>query len=402
MLSAFFHYSIKVEMAAHRPFMLERYFAEYEFNTKYLLCCSDPEALLMKDLVEMADDECRSEWENLSLCYTESKGHPTLRREVANMYDNIDPDDVLVYVPNEAIFVAMKCLPSYVSDVSSIQDVHVIVTFPTYQSLYENLRAAQCELSYWRVDFTENGWHFDVDKLESMITKDTKILVVNFPHNPTGFVPSLSEWMRIIDICKKNNIVLFSDEMYRLSNHDGSVPLPSASSLYDNAISLSGLSKTFGLPGLRIGWLCSKNTELMKMCEAFKDYTTICSPAPCEILSIIALRNKTKIIHNTVVLMQNNLDILESFFNEYPHLFEWHRPSACTTGFLKLKGKALEVADGGATGFCKFILDKSQVLLLPGAKYEFDDIYVRVGYGRKNLPEAVEALRKGVKQLMNN
>ena len=84
--------------------------------------------------------------------------------------------------------------------------------------------------------------------------------MINFPHNPTGFLPSEEEFLELIDICRKKNIFLFSDEMYRLTNNDGSSAYPSAAQVYDNAISLFGVSKTFGLPGLRIGWMASQNT----------------------------------------------------------------------------------------------------------------------------------------------
>ena len=280
----------------------------------------------------------------------------------------------------------------------NLKKPHVVATFPAYQSLYDNLKSFGCDVSLWTVQSEDSCWKFRLDDFRSLLREDTKIVVVNFPHNPTGFLPTDEEWLEIINICKERNIYLFSDEMYRLTNHDGSKPYPSACTLYDNAIALFGLSKTFGLPGLRVGWLCTKNETVMKAIAEFKDYITICSSAPAEILAIIALRNKDHLIQKVMDVIQQNLKCADEFFKEFPHVFEWRKPRACTTGFVKLKGWALKMGDGGAEGFCKALREEANVLLLPSNLYDFPDEYVRFGFGRKNLPEVLPILKDFVKK----
>ena len=216
--------------------------------------------------------------------------------------------------------------------------------------------------------------------------------MVNFPHNPTGYIPSHETWLEIINICKERDILLFSDEMYRFTNNDGTPPYPSACSLYANSITLFGLSKTFGLPGLRIGWLCTKNKTLMQSIAELKDYITICSSAPSEILSIIALRNNKTLVQRTMDTIETNLEAADAFFRKHSNLFDWHRPSACTTTFVRLKQPLLEIGGGTACGVADVIRQEAEVLLVPGAMYDYSDEYVRIGFGRTNFKEALEAL----------
>ncbi|XP_013418306.1 uncharacterized protein LOC106179298 [Lingula anatina] len=314
------------------------------------------------------------------------------------MYPEVSDPQVLVIAPQEGIYLAMKSIVQLLIEKHGPDDIHAVVTFPAYQSLYGVLNM-HTEVSYWKAEYKEDsGWQFDLKQLAKLIQPKTRFLVVNFPHNPTAFVPSLSQWQEIIDLCREKQLILFCDEMYRLSDNDGSDPLPSAVSMYENAVTLSGLSKTFGLPGLRIGWLCTRDAALMEKMAEYKDYLTICSSAPSEILSIMALRNKQKLIDRTVRVIRGNLDVLSDFFHEYEEYFEWHRPSACTTMFARLKPKALALGGGSAAGLCERLVNEAELLLVPGSIFEFEDKFVRIGFGRRNMPEAVEVLRSFMKQ----
>jgi len=187
---------------------------------------------------------------------------------------------------------------------------------------------------------------------------------------------------------------LFSDEMYRLSNNDQSAPLVSACTAMTNSVTLFGVSKTLALPGLRIGWLCTKHSTLMTSMKSFRDYITICCSAPAEILALIALRNKNEILKRTLAIIEKNLHLLADFFREYEDVFEWRAPRACTTGLVKLKGWLLRLGNGGAKGFCERLQEEAGVLMLPSAVYEFDDNCVRLGFGRTDLKYALIALRE--------
>jgi len=362
-----------------KPFELERYFAQHEFAAKYLLSSSDCDPLKLSEILEMADTESLALWDKLKLAYTESTGHPILKQEISKLHSSIAPDEINVMIPEEGIFIAMNCILE--------KGNHVITTFPGYQSLYEIANSLGCEVSKWKPEFNK-GWKFNLNNLKSLIRKDTKLLVINFPHNPTGATISAKELNEIVELCRKQNIILFSDEMYRFLEYRETDQLPSASDIYENAISLFGMSKSFALPGLRIGWLSSKNKEMMQKISEFKDYTTICNNAPGEILSIIALRNKTKIVERNLKIISKNLSILDTFFNKYNHLFEWHRPVASSISLVKLKGET------PINKFCSKLVEQQKVMLLPATVYRFEGNYFRIGFARKNLKEGLNKLEK--------
>jgi len=159
--------------------------------------------------------------------------------------------------------------------------------------------------------------------------------------------------------------------------------LPSVSDLYENAISLFGLSKTFGLPGLRMGWLTTRNKKIMQDLITFKDYTTICNNAPGEKLGTIALQNKDKLIQRSLNIIQANLLLLEGFSQRHKEWFLWKTPKAGSIAFPELKIK------DSVMDFCQELVKEKGVMLLPHDVYDFSRNHVRIGFGRKNLPEVL-------------
>jgi len=357
-----------------QPFTLERYFARFEFSAKYLLSSSDCDGLPQSGLVAMSDQETAALWQNLSLGYTESLGHPLLREEISKLYQGISPQDCLVIIPEEGIFIALNSI-LHAGD-------HVICTFPGYQSLYELARGLGCEITLWQPD-ESNGWCFDPAFLKANIRPNTKLVIVNFPHNPTGSYPSKDDYQSIIDIARENDLYLFSDEMYRFLEYDPAIRLPSACEVYEKAISLFGMSKSFGMAGVRLGWLVTKNVGLYASMAAFKDYTTICGSAPSEILSIIALRSKERIIAGHLARIMRNLALLDGFFEEFHDRFEWIKPQAGTLAFPRLKGTAK------ASDFCRRVVQEANIMLLPSTVFDYGDRHFRLGFGRENLPEVL-------------
>ena len=365
-----------------KPFKLERYFAKYEFSAPYLLSCSDCEPLTLKELLAMADPASLKLWTELSLGYTESPGHPLLRTEIAKLYTHISPTEILTCVPEEGVFMAMHNILA--------KGDHIVTTFPGYQSLYEIAYSVGCTVSKWQPR-CDKGWNFDLADLKDLITKRTKLLVINFPHNPTGATLSKDQLEDLIKIAKRNNIFIFSDEMYRGLEYEESQQLASVSDLYENGISLFGMSKTFALAGLRIGWLTTKNKKLFKTLAAFKDYTTICSSAPSEILAIMALRAKDHIIKRNLSIMQINLNILGKFFQKYRDFFVWHKPKAGPITFPELKLKQ-NVAD-----FCLDLVQEKGVMLLPAKVYDYQGNNFRIGFARQDMPAALQKFEEYLK-----
>ena len=366
-----------------KAFTLERFFAKYKSTAPYLLCCSDCEALTMQELLAMADEDSLQLWNDLKFSYTSSTGHPLLRQEIAKLYDSVTPEEVLVLNPEEGIFIAMTTILK--------PGDHVVTAYPGYQSLYEIANSLGCKVEYW-LPQEQNGWYFDIAELKALIRKDTKMLVLNFPHNPTGATLSKTDWLAIITLAKANDVILFSDEMYRFLEYDADHKLPAACDLYENAISLFGMSKSFALPGLRMGWLITKNKELLEQFTTFKDYTSTCSSAPSEILALMGLRAKADILTRNLNIIRSNLTILEPFFERYAELFEWRRPTAGPIGFPKLKGHQ------SSSDFCADLVKKKGVLLLPANIYDFDSNHFRIGFARKNMPEALEKLEEFLRE----
>ena len=356
------------------PFLLESYFARHEFSARYLLSSSDCEALGMSELLAMADGEAVRLWQELRLGYTESPGHPLLRETIAGTYGDPEPERVLVAVPEECIFLLMHSLLK--------PGDHMVCTFPGYQSLYAVARSIGCEVSTWEPE-EGRGWRFDVEKLSELMRSNTRLIVVNFPHNPTGYIPPREEFEAIFDLARQRGIHLLSDEMYRLLEIEEGATLPAACALYERAVSLSGTSKVYGLPGLRIGWLASPDTELLQRVRELKDYTTICSSAPSEILAIIALRNREQIIRRQHQRVLRNVAQLESFFDQRQQAFRWNRPIGGSVCFPRML-----VDDTSA--FCEELVESTGIMVVPSEQFQFGRHHIRIGFGRENLPEVLE------------
>jgi aspartate/methionine/tyrosine aminotransferase len=355
-------------------FQLERYFARYEFSARYLLSSSDCEPLSMRELLSLADAEMLAAWEDLKLGYTESWGHPLLREEIARIYEQISSEEILTVVPEEGIFLIMNALLE--------PDDHVVCTYPGYQSLYEIARSIGCQVSTWEPD-EEQGWYFDIDDLAGKLRANTKLVVANFPHNPTGYMPTQADFTAIVDLVRQAGAYLLSDEMYRYLEVETGSTLPAACDLYERAFSLSGLSKSFGLPGLRTGWLASQDHEGLERLSQIKDYTTICASAPGELLAIIAMRGKERILEEQNKRTRHNLAVLDAFFDRYQDQFSWNRPKGGSICFPRM----LVVEDTYA--FSEQVVAETGIMLAPSRAFQYGDHHLRIGFGRENLPQVV-------------
>jgi aspartate/methionine/tyrosine aminotransferase len=357
-------------------FKLERYFAQYEFAAPYLLCCSDCESFAVKELLAL-ESGSEKDFLNCWLGYSEAKGNPLLCQELSSLYQHIKPEQILVHAgAEEAIYNFMNAVLD--------KDDHVIVQYPCYQSMTAIPEAIGCEVTKWEMKQGSGGWLMDMDALKTMIRKDTKAIIINTPHNPTGYTFMTEEIQNIIQLAAENNILLFADEVYKYLEYESQSTTPWICDCYKNAVSLGVMSKSFGLAGLRIGWIATQNKDIYNKMAAYKDYTSICNSAVSEFLAIIALKNKDKIIERNLGIIKSNLILLNQFFNRYRDLFAWHAPKAGPIAFPRFKGgEGIEV-------FCKQLVEKQGVLLLPGSCYDYQQPHFRIGYGRKNFSECLQ------------
>ncbi len=360
------------------PFKLERYFAKYEFNTEFLLCSSDCESMSIADLLAFEPDAAEK-FQQVWLGYTESQGSPALRAEICKLYKTMQPEDILVHTgAGEAIFLFMF---------AAFEEYdHVIVHSPGYQSLAEVARAAGCDISPWMAR-EENNWALDLDELSHLMRSNTKGIIINTPHNPTGYLMSPEDFAAVNKFAQENNLLLFSDEVYRESEYDPATRLPAACDFGEHAVSLGVTSKTYGLAGLRIGWIATKNKRIYDRMASLKDYTTICNSAPSEFLAEVAMRNRQKLAERNIGIIKSNLSVMDDFLARHAKLFSWVRPQAGSMAFPRYRGRDVEK-------FCEDLVKKAGVLLLPGSVYDDARNHFRLGLGRKNLPQAVERLEK--------
>jgi aspartate/methionine/tyrosine aminotransferase len=359
-----------------QPFRIEQYFGKYEFTAKYLLSCSDAESRPIQDLLDFepgAQELFLQHW-----CgYTESPGAPWLRQAIEPLYTKMNEDDVLVLAAaEEGIFIFYHALAG--------PGDHVIVETPCYESALTVARSTGAQVSLWRRR-PENAWAHDLHALAKLFQPNTKIICINTPHNPTGLNMSLETFQQVMKLASAKNIIVFSDEVYRELEHDPAQRLPAACDLYERAVSLSSMSKTYGLPGLRLAWLTSRDHEILHKCLEFKYYTTICSSAPSEFLTALALRHREKLVKRNREIVLRNLALLDDFISNRKQLFSWTKPNASPIGFVEYKGNQ-PVAD-----FCEQVVQDCGVLLLPGTVYD-EPRHIRFGFGRKNMPEALAQL----------
>lgn len=355
------------------PFRIEEYMGKHEFSARYLLSCSDAESVAIEEILSLepgAHDAFLKHW-----CgYTESPGAPWLREVLATIYRTIHADQlVVVSAAEEAIFLFYHAL-------LTPQD-HAIVETPCYESALTVPKSTGASVSEWRRK-PENGWAHDMAALEAIIRPNTRALYINTPHNPTGLLMPPEIFRRVMELAAKHNIYVFSDEVYRELEHDPAMRLPAACDLYDRALSLGSVSKTYGLAGLRLAWLASHDQEFLQKIISLKHYTTICASAPSEFLTALAFRHRQKFIHRNLQIVLRNLPLLAAFFARYNDIFDWTPPNAATIGFARFKPHQ-DVQD-----WCENLVRDASVLLLPGTVYD-EPRHIRFGYGRKNMPESL-------------
>lgn len=363
-----------------RHFELEKFFSRWEFTARFHMTASDMESLRLGELLAMADDEDRESFEQLWLGYTETWGAPDLRQQIAETYDEICPEQVLCLAgAGEGIYAAMRVLLG--------KKDHALVVVPNYQSA-ETVPLEVCQVSGVALR-EENGWQLDLDDVAAALRPNTRLISINFPHNPTGTIPSRATFDGLIELCRHHGLYLFSDEVYRGIELDPELRLPQVADAYEKGFSLNVMSKAYGMPGLRIGWLASRDAEALQEIERYKHYLSICNSAPSERLAVIALKHREKILERNRSILGTNLELIETFFKDHESLFHWQRPQGGCVAFPRYLG------DDGVESFCRSLIEESGVLLLPSSLYRSElttaptDCF-RIGYGR------VDVFRQGL------
>lgn len=375
------------------PFLLERYFQIYEFSAKYLMCSSDAESWSMNEILAMGDEECLHLWNNLRLSYTEARGFPPLLSEISKLYGNITTENILCFAgAEEGVYCVVRTMLQ--------KSDHAIIMTPCYQSLL-SIAQETCEISVMDLE-VEKNWEVDIAKLRSLIIPNkTKMMIMNFPHNPTGSLISKESQLEIVELAREFGIYIFFDEVYRGLQVSPELELPTIVSVYEKGISLGVLSKSFGMAGLRIGWIASQDKVVIEKSSDLKHYLSICNSGPSEILALISLRAKCTILQRNQGIVDQNLQLIDKFLEKNGDFFQWNRPKGGCSGFMKLNHPSITCEN-----FAKILVDKFGILILPGSNYPGSEkdysSYFRFGFGRSNFSTSLALFETAVEEILRN
>ena len=363
-------------------FRLETHFAKWEFKAKYHLTASDAESMSLPELLEGAMPEDRAAFENMWLGYTETFGAPDLRAAVAGTYRQQTAEDILCFAgASEGIFAANQVLLD--------NDSHAIVVTPNYQS-HESLPQAICSATGVPLDPADN-WSLDIDRVAAAIRPETRLITINFPHNPTGAILSRDRYTALIELARHHGIYILHDEIFNGLGHKDTEHLPFIADVYERGLSLGVMSKSYGLPGLRIGWIACQDRSVLADMERLKHYLSICNSGPSERLALIALKQRDRLLARNCAIVDENLPKWTSFFDRYPQLFDWQKPDGSCMAYPRYLGS------DGVDALCKRLVEEAGVLLLPSTIYrselgETPTDRFRIGLGRKGLNAGLAAM----------
>lgn len=364
-----------------RNFELEMYFSKWEFTAKHHMTASDVQSMSMKDLMDLATPEEEAGFEKIWLGYTETWGDDLLRTRIADTYEKMQRENILCFCgAEEGIYTAMRVLLK--------KSDHAIVVVPNYQAA-ETLPLEICEVT--GVALQENdSWRLDIDDVAVAIKENTRLISINFPNNPTGATMPKKDVDALVGLCRAHDIYLFSDEVYRLVELDENKRMVQIADIYEKGLSLNVLSKAYGFPGLRVGWIASQDKEMLQKFEQYKHYLSICNPGPSEYLAKVVLNHREEILARNRQLLSKNLAKLEDFFGDHAATFDWYRPDGGCIAYPRFKGK------GTVEEFCNSLVEEYGVLLLPASIYRSELMPTpadrfRIGFGRENIDAGIAA-----------
>jgi aspartate/methionine/tyrosine aminotransferase len=345
------------------------------------LSASEAETLALRDLLAMAAPDDLRRWQGLELGYTDPRGAIWLRQTVAGGYAGLTEDAVLCFAgAQEALSCVARALLTEAD--------HAVVVVPCYQPSETAVTAIAAATGVALAP--EDGWRLDLAKVAMAIRPTTRLVVVNFPNSPTGALITRPCLEGLVALCRQHGLWLVNDEVYRLIDRDPAARLPQVAEIYERGISINAVTKSHGLPGLRVGWAACRDHTVLTRMAVVKSALSGCLAAPSEVLAHIAIRAEARILERNRALAEANLRRLRGFFAQHPALFDWDEPAGGVTAFPRYRG-----ADGVAA-FAAALVREAGVLVLPGQPWHTplaptpEDRF-RVGFGRDGVAPALVA-----------
>ncbi len=365
-----------------RDLELATYMARVHDRTTHHLSASECETMPLGALLAMADAEDAARWAKLTLGYTDPVGAPWLRAAAAAGYASLGEDAIVCFAgAQEALYAAMHALLA--------PGDHAIVVLPSYQSI-ETIAMGLCDATGVALD-PEDGWSLDIGAVAAAIRPSTRVVAISFPNNPTGKQLEADRYAALVSLCRQHGLWLVSDEVYRLTEHDPARRLVQAADAYERGVSLGVLSKAYGLPGLRIGWVACRDAGLLHRVATMRQYLSTCSAGPSEVLACIALKAGAAIVGRNMALAEANLALLTAFFARHADLFDCMVPDGGMVCYPRYKGL------GGVEAFVADMAQRAGVLLLPAGVFRSELLPLpadrfRLGFGRASFPAGLAAL----------
>jgi aspartate/methionine/tyrosine aminotransferase len=363
-------------------FALGGFLERWSPRVRYDLSGSEAATLTLSALLGLAGAEDRRRWQELGLGYTDPRGAAWLRSAIAARYDNLDDAHVVCCAgAQEALTSVMRALLA--------PGDHAVVVVPIYQPS-EWAIASICAATGVPLE-DRDTWCLDVDRVASALRGNTKLVLMNFPNSPTGASIDPTALAALVALCRRHGLWLVNDEVYGLVDLDPCLRSPRVGDVYERGVSINAVSKGFGLPGLRVGWVACRDRRFLGEVQLAKSMLSSCLAAPSEVLAHIALQAEARIVERNRAILGSNRQLLKLFLGRHLEAFEKQASSNAAFAYPRYLGAE------GADNFAVELAREAGVLVLPSGLWqsplaEVTGGRVRIGLGRVGVGAALQAL----------
>lgn len=372
----------------YETFALERWMTRWELDVTHDICESGIKPLSLADLAELLPDRVSRELDDAirttPLGYSEARGSQALREALADTYQDTTAENILVATGAiEANFLLFNVLLQ--------PGDHVVVVDPAYQQLQSVPKALGADVETLSV-VHDDGNYYDLAELRTMVRPDTKMIVVNTPHNPTGAMLNDEEIDEIVAIAAENDCWVLCDEAYRWIEHPGGEKIAQPiRGRYEKGISVGTVSKPFGVPGLRIGWFAAPE-EIAQAAWGVRDYVSLSPAKISDLVTTVIIRYRDAIFARNAAIIGENLATATEWFQNNADLASWTPPRAGLLAMMRY------TADIDSTTLADRLAGEAGVMLAPGDAFGMPGT-LRIGIGqdpqifREGLERTAEFLR---------